>query len=152
VQPILSSSYLGYCTSSLWKDIQELEYLVDYLIVNFKARRIVLCGFSTGAQDMVFFMKHAKRADEVKGVILQAPVSDREWQQESLSDHSKNMTAATALISEGKSDHLLDLDPPMPITAYRFHSLGGRMTDDDMFSSDLTDDELREKLGSPCAL
>eukprot|EP00418_Pyrodinium_bahamense_P002863 CAMPEP_0179011910 /NCGR_PEP_ID=MMETSP0796-20121207/920_1 /TAXON_ID=73915 /ORGANISM="Pyrodinium bahamense, Strain pbaha01" /LENGTH=344 /DNA_ID=CAMNT_0020707329 /DNA_START=1 /DNA_END=1038 /DNA_ORIENTATION=- len=39
------------------------------------------------------------------------------------------------------------MGPPHVITAYRFASLTGRMTDDDMFSSDLSDDELRARLG-----
>lgn len=42
---------------------------------------IVLIGYSTGCQDSVFYMKHG-RPDlrvRVKGVVLQAPVSDREW-------------------------------------------------------------------------
>lgn len=39
------------------------------------------------------------------------------------------------------------LGPPHVVTASRFASLTGRMTDDDMFSSDLSDDELRERLG-----
>lgn len=40
-----------------------------------------------------------------------------------------------------------------PITCERYASLSGRMTDDDMFSSDLTEGELGEKLGHldvPC--
>lgn len=39
------------------------------------------------------------------------------------------------------------IGPPHAVTAYRFDSLTGRMTDDDMFSSDLSDEELRAKLG-----
>lgn len=39
------------------------------------------------------------------------------------------------------------LGPPHVVSACRFASLVGRMTDDDMFSSDLTDAELRERLG-----
>ncbi|KAK9933478.1 hypothetical protein M0R45_020675 [Rubus argutus] len=41
-----------------------------------------------------------------------------------------------------------------PITAYRYHSLCAYNGDDDMFSSDLTDDQLRLRLGhmanTPC--
>ena len=64
-------------------------------------------------------------------------------------------------ISEGKGEEPLPrsacqlFGPPDVITAYRFDSLTRRMADDDMFSSDLTENELREKLGHvnvPCLL
>jgi hypothetical protein len=40
-----------------------------------------------------------------------------------------------------------------PITAYRYHSFASRLGDDDMFSSDLTADEAKARLGrcSPLA-
>jgi hypothetical protein len=34
-----------------------------------------------------------------------------------------------------------------PITAYRYHSFAARLGDDDMFSSDLTTDEAKARLG-----
>lgn len=64
-------------------------------------------------------------------------------------------------ISEGKGEEPLPrsacqlFGPPDVITAYRFDSLTRRLADDDMFSSDLTENELREKLGHvnvPCLL
>eukprot|EP00438_Fugacium_kawagutii_P033832 Skav235841 [mRNA] locus=scaffold1931:303367:307513:- [translate_table: standard] len=71
---------------------------------------------------------------------------------------------AVRMIAEGtgcKGDEILPrsacqlFGPPDVITAYRFDSLTRRMADDDMFSSDLTDSELLEKLGHvnvPCLL
>lgn len=47
-----------------------------------------------------------------------------------------------------------EADPSAPITAYRYHSLCAYMGDDDLFSSDLSDDQLRMRLGhmsnTPC--
>ena len=52
------------------------------------------------------------------------------------------------MLQQGKNDDLLPRDADTaPITSYRFHSLTSKMGDDDMFSSDFTDDELKSKLG-----
>jgi len=98
---------------------------------------------------------------DVKGAILQAPVSDREALQATGEgfggDTTKALTEfkeqAAAMLAEGRGDEAMPraasllLGPPHVVTAYRFASLTGRMTDDDMFSSDLTDNELKLKLG-----
>ena len=85
----------GYGTSSLRQDVDELDELLDHLVSEARPPHppsdvdgakiqprddIVLIGHSTGCQDSVFYMKHG-RPDlrrRVKGVVLQAPVSDRE--------------------------------------------------------------------------
>jgi hypothetical protein len=48
VQPILSSSYLGYGVHSLFTDVEELDDLVSILYKEFSAESIVLGGHSTG--------------------------------------------------------------------------------------------------------
>jgi hypothetical protein len=48
VQPILSSSYLGYGSSSIEQDCQELDCLVNHLVNHRKKQRVVLLGHSTG--------------------------------------------------------------------------------------------------------
>lgn len=101
----------------------------------------------------------------VHGIVLQAPVSDREalLVERRLDDPELTQfkELAAQMISQGKGDEPLPrgaceiIGPPDVITAYRFNSLTQRMADDDMFSSDLRDDELMEKLGhvnSPCLL
>ncbi|GJP60167.1 hypothetical protein CLOP_g17298 [Closterium sp. NIES-67] len=61
--------------------------------------------------------------------------------------------AAQAMIADGRGAEMMprSADPLAPITAYRFHSLACTGGDDDIFSSDFTDDELREKLGHMAA-
>lgn len=85
--PDISSSLkiTGYGTSSLCKDVEELDELLAYLCsVKHSPHvpaEIILVGHSTGCQDAVFYMAHGSpelRAC-VRGVVLQAPVSDREF-------------------------------------------------------------------------
>jgi len=56
---------------------------------------------------------------------------------------------AAKMISEGRGMDLMprEANPDAPITAYRYHSLCSYMGDDDMFSSDLSEDQLRQRLG-----
>jgi triacylglycerol esterase/lipase EstA (alpha/beta hydrolase family) len=74
VQPLLSSSYIGYGTSSLKEDAIEIEKLINYLIYEEQSEGVVLVGHSTGCQDIVHYLRtggHCSRA--VRGAILQVP-------------------------------------------------------------------------------
>ncbi|PIA24810.1 hypothetical protein AQUCO_23700001v1 [Aquilegia coerulea] len=144
VQFLLSSSYIGYGTSSLKQDAAELDQLISYLINKEDSEGVVLVGHSTGCQIIVHYMgTNAACSRAVRGVVLQVVLSY-------LSSHSSRM------ISEGRGTDLMprEADPGAPITAYRYHSLCAYMGDDDMFSSDLSDDQLRMRLGhmstTPC--
>ncbi|CAN5787300.1 alpha/beta hydrolase [soil metagenome] len=55
-----------------WAD---LDAAVDYVRA-LGARRIVLVGYSMGAQVVTTFLRRSQRADLIKGVILDAPVLD----------------------------------------------------------------------------
>ncbi|MBA0596452.1 hypothetical protein Gorai_013271 [Gossypium raimondii] len=62
---------------------------------------------------------------------------------------------ATSMIKEGLGSDLMPKEAdPSPITAYRYNSLCAYMGDDDMFSSDLNEHQLRMRLGhmssTPC--
>lgn len=156
VQILLSSSYTGYGTSSLEQDALELDQLISYLINKENSDGVVLLGHSTGCQDIVHYMRtNAACSRAVRGAILQAPVSDREYLA-TLPETASMIDLASKMISEGKSSDLMprEANPHAPITAYRYHSLCAYMGDDDMFSSDLTDDQLRMRLGhmesTPC--
>lgn len=81
-------------------------------------------------------------------VALQAPVSDRESQSLSPGDHSAHLAHAQSLVSQGKAEEMMPRSAFWaPITASRYVSLFDRGGDDDFFSSDFTDGELRERLG-----
>ena len=157
VQFLTSSSYRGYGTSSLGKDSEELGSLLNYLVKNFNAKKIVLLGHSTGCQDIVYFLRNSNMASVCKAAILQAPVSDRDYFATALHEFDKNVQLASRLTVEGKSEELMPRSafPMAPISAYRFHSFMGRLADDDMFSNDLSQEELQllfKHVKIPCLL
>lgn len=64
----------------------------------------------------------------------------------------KRISDAAALVAAGRGDELMPRWTwSCPVTASRFHSLAGRCTQDDMFSADLSDAELRAILGHVAA-
>ncbi|KAG0591658.1 hypothetical protein M758_1G228600 [Ceratodon purpureus] len=149
VQPLFSSSYTGFGTSSLKEDALEIEQLLNYLIDQENSEGFILIGHSTGCQDIVNYLRtggHCTRA--VRGAILQAPVSDREFLV-TLPETQPKLELAEKMIKEGKGEELMprDTSPEAPITAYRFHSLSTVLGDDDLFSSDLSDAQLKARLG-----
>ncbi|CAM6095482.1 unnamed protein product [Calypogeia fissa] len=149
VQPVLSSSYSGYGTSSLQQDSSELEQLLHYLIDEEESEGVMLIGHSTGCQDIVHYLKKGSSGSRaVRGAILQAPVSDREYRA-SLPETAQMLDLADSLIKVGRGQELMprEANPDAPITALRFRSLSGFLGDDDMFSSDLTDAQLKNRLG-----
>uniref|UniRef100_A0A7S4SG09 Phosphoribulokinase/uridine kinase domain-containing protein n=1 Tax=Alexandrium monilatum TaxID=311494 RepID=A0A7S4SG09_9DINO len=160
VQPVLSSSYSGWGLASLEQDAEEIDRLLDFLTAERGLAEFALLGHSTGCQDIVHYLRRGRRASDVIAAILQAPVSDREALlagsdegAASAAELAGHREAAAALIAAGRGEEpmpraaALLLGPPHVVTASRFASLTGRMTADDMFSSDLSDDELRERLG-----
>ncbi|KAL5198266.1 hypothetical protein ABZP36_001778, partial [Zizania latifolia] len=150
VQPLLSSSYTGYGISSLEQDVLELDQLISYLINKENSEGVILLGHSTGCQDIVHYMRtNFACSKAVSGVILQAPVSDREYRATLPETAEMIIDVAAKLISEGRVMDLIprEANPDAPITAYRYHSLCAYMGDDDMFSSNLSEDQLRQRLG-----
>ncbi|KAF8087959.1 hypothetical protein N665_0558s0010 [Sinapis alba] len=156
VQLLMSSSYSGFGTSSLKQDAQEIDQLISYLINKENSEGVVLLGHSTGCQDIVYYMgTNAACSRAVRAAILQAPVSDREYKA-TLPETPAMIDLAANMIKEGRAEELMprEADPCAPISAYRYHSLCAYMGDDDMFSSDLSDDQLKTRLGhmanTPC--
>ncbi|KAM3366327.1 hypothetical protein ACQJBY_015644 [Aegilops geniculata] len=149
VQPLLSSSYTGYGISSLEQDALELDQLIGYLINKDNSEGVILLGHSTGCQDIMHYMQtYFACSKAVSGVILQAPVSDREYRA-TLPETGEMIDLAAKMISAGREMDLMprEANSDAPITAYRFHSLCAYMGDDDMFSSDLSEDQLKQRLG-----
>ncbi|OMO85378.1 hypothetical protein COLO4_21645 [Corchorus olitorius] len=156
VQMLMSSSYSGYGTSSLQQDALEIDQLISYLINKENSEGVVLLGHSTGCQDIVHYMRtNAACSRAVRAAILQAPVSDREYKA-TLPETAAMIDLASSMIKEGRGSEFMprEAEPSCPITAYRYNSLCAYMGDDDMFSSDLNDDQLKMRLGhmanTPC--
>eukprot|EP00727_Mastigamoeba_balamuthi_P007484 m51a1_g3356 hypothetical protein (279) ;mRNA; r:432000-433027 len=150
VQVLLTSSYSGFGCSTLAQDSAEIARLVAHLRACRGATSVALLGHSTGCQDVVTYLRlPASQRSPVDAVILQAPVSDREYLASAVPEFEAIRKDAQVLASSGKPDALLSwkYGGLYPITAERYLSFTGHMTADDMFSSDLTDDDLRTALG-----
>ena len=138
----LSSSFLQYGFGSLEQDCKELTLLVRVLKEK-GFQRIVFLGHSTGGQDAMYFMRYSPAADMVCAVVLQAAVSDRDYIAIT-PELSAMEEEARELVSKGKEGQIMvQRFEGDPITASRYLSLAGRLTSDDMFSVDLTEEELR---------
>ncbi|KAK0661257.1 hypothetical protein QBC41DRAFT_330406 [Cercophora samala] len=110
-------------------------------------------GHSTGCQDCMHYctkLGDLSREEQVDGIILQGPVSDREALGMSCcpGELERSVEVAKGMVKEGKGEHVVDLgEMPegwrgSPVTAGRWLSLATKGGDDDFFSSDFTDEEL----------
>jgi pimeloyl-ACP methyl ester carboxylesterase len=156
VQPILSSSYLGFGYCDLDRDVEELSLLIRYLRIHHKAQHIALVGHSTGCQISVHFLLKQDLDPSIANLIrivgLQAPVSDREAstrQQDPESDNvSHFLEFARNKLEHGEGHEMMPRSSFWaPITAKRYWDLHAKGGMDDYFSSDWTNDELIERLG-----
>jgi len=148
VQPVLSSSYMGFGHGSLQRDCEELQELFRYLLDYRNAKEFCLVGHSTGCQDAVFFLGNAAKdlCDKLTVVGLQAPVSDRECA--AMQDgYLENLELAQTLVQGGRGQEMMPRSAFWaPITAQRFVDLNEKGGADDFFSSDFTDGELSARL------
>ena len=150
VQVNLSSSFMQFGFTSLKSDCAELSKLMKKIKQLYKFERVAMLGHSTGAQDALYFARHGEAAAlaSLDAIILQGAVSDRDYL--AMQDETPRMLEeAKKLREEGKEQAVLtERLCGVPITAHRFLSLAERLNDDDMFSVDLTEDEL-EPILSP---
>jgi len=157
-QPVLQSSYRGWGFASLHADASGIDRFLSFLHSSRGVTSVVLLGSSTGCQDAVQFLKEGEEAKLVKGMVLQAPVSDREAllmgkSEAELRAIQEYGQLASDMIRDGKGDEILPraacelFGPPDVVSAYRFDSLTRRLADDDMFSSDFSEHEMMQKLG-----
>ncbi|KAJ9458021.1 UPF0613 protein PB24D3.06c [Diplonema papillatum] len=146
VQPVLSSTNLGYGVSSLRQDVEELDQLFGFLLGR-GVQSIALLGHSTGSQDTVMCMKDSLHRNHLAAAILVGPLSDREGMMLER-DTALFVEKARRMAAEGRASELMPRAcGPAPITAERYLSLADIGGDDDLFSSDLPEEELRERVG-----
>jgi hypothetical protein len=72
-QPQLSSSWLGWGMSTLKQDADEISQFVQVLTAE-GFSTCVLCGSSTGCQDIVQTLKKKEMQQVISGIVLQGPV------------------------------------------------------------------------------
>lgn len=159
VEVLLSSSYLGWGTSSLARDVDELSQCVSYFH-GLRTGQIVLMGHSTGCQDVLEYLTRPgyELRPAINGGILQAPVSDREAIGMHISPEvlSEACKVAKAMVNSGDGDEILPTKArhgcfaPAPVSASRWLSLTSpdHDGDDDYFSSDLSDEQLLKSFGA----
>lgn len=127
----------------------ELDTLIDFLSLEYAPECIFLIGHSTGCQDAVTFFRKGRNATRIRGIVLQAPVSDRDFLS-SLPNAQERLEQAKAIYATQGPETLLNgecFTSVFPVlTARRFLSLAQRLGDDDMFSNDLTEEELESRL------
>jgi pimeloyl-ACP methyl ester carboxylesterase len=161
VQPILSSSYSGWGTTSLTRDVVEIGKCTRYLRSLRPRGRIVLLGHSTGAQQVMHYLCSPTQPGEeprpaIAGAILQGGISDREAivDQMSPADYDAGVALARSYVDNGRGGDVLPSMMtsaffPSPVSADRWLSLASPDHDgeDDYFSSDLEDERLRQTFG-----
>ena len=128
IQPIISSSYLGFGSGSLSRDTDEITSLLSYLKEYRNGKNFAIIGHSTGCQNIVHFLKNCKDEElhhTVKFVALQAPASDREGPMaEDREKWKTNIKLATEMKANGKENEMMPRDVFWaPITASRFLDL-----------------------------
>ncbi|XP_011406884.1 PREDICTED: uncharacterized protein LOC105314416 [Amphimedon queenslandica] len=142
VQLNLSSSFYQFGFQDLEQDKSDIQDILNFLKREYKFDKIILCGHSTGCQDILYLLRYGEVSRLIDGVILQGGVSDRD-DILSTEDGPAMIAEAEKLKSENKAEYFVTYKHcDAPITASRLLSLAGRLTKDDMFSVDLTKEEL----------
>ena len=158
----LSSVGLGWGVGSIAHDADDIARIVAFVRARRSDARVVLMGHSTGCQDCIEYVTGRNAGVDrppVQGIILQAPVSDRQALQSTLPAHFLDNVNQRALemCRNGSGKDCL----PQSMTGPAFGRLGltakrwvdvaspGPLNDgaDDFFSSDLSDERLDSSFG-----
>ncbi|KAF8937358.1 hypothetical protein EDD21DRAFT_302438 [Dissophora ornata] len=148
IQVMLTSSHMGYGSSSLQEDVRELDVLFTFLREERAKTRLFIVGHSTGCQDAISYAIYGEHRAAIQGIVLQGPVSDREFMASSIDMYGKYLRLAQRMINDGKGQELMVREVDIaPVTAYRFNSLASVGGDDDMFSSDIPFEKMQALFG-----
>jgi len=119
VPPQLTSSYSGYGTSCLDQDAEEVDQLCRFLLASHYCTDVALVGHSTGCQIIVRFMQRQNQQKghhvvggggplPIRGTVLQAAVSDREYLASD--EHREGMdrmaSKAREMVKSGRGDDI----------------------------------------------
>ncbi|PPJ52171.1 hypothetical protein CBER1_09907 [Cercospora berteroae] len=157
----LSSSGHSWGTSSIARDADDVAKIVTHVKQQRPNGKVIIMGHSTGCQDCMEYVvgKGAEKRPQVNGVILQAPVSDREALEDQLPQTFKHEADQLALqmCREGREKDVMpyrlskNVYGRLGITARRWVDVSspGPNHDgaDDYFSSDLSDERLKGTFG-----
>lgn len=157
----LGSAGMSWGVSSIARDAEDMAKIIAYLKERRPGGKVVIMGHSTGCQDCMEYLtgKGAEKRPPVDGIILQAPVSDREGIGKELPEAFMEEANQLALkmCREGKDKDCLPNRLTKPgfgrigITARRWVDIAspGPNHDgaDDYFSQDLPESRLRNTFG-----
>lgn len=159
----ISSSARGWGTGSVERDAEELAKCVYYYKSIRPHGKIIMMGHSTGCQDIFYMMTRLTPTPPVDGIILQAPVSDREAFTP-LPTCATLLTISTTLVKAGPSpghpnapggrtilpieltsqtfgwDQAISANRWFSLTAPPHTVTGGPTGQEDFFSSDFSED------------
>lgn len=156
----LGSAGKSWGVSSIGEDADDIAKIVSYVKQLRPEGRVVIMGHSTGCQDCMEYVVGAKAEQRptMDGIILQAPVSDREAIGELLPEaflHEANQLALK-MCREGRGkdampNRLTAGFGRVAITAKRWVDVASPAPNhdgaDDYFSSDLPDERLNKTFG-----
>ncbi|KAK0623323.1 hypothetical protein B0T14DRAFT_425853 [Immersiella caudata] len=157
----LNSSGSAFGHGSISQDVRDICDLFKYL-KGIGRNKVVLMGHSTGCQDCLGYAAAVAegRVEGVEGYVLQGPVSDREAiglsagrVEGGVEVVRQALRVAEGMVKEGRGGEVMKAEVlpgewrGSPVTAYRWASLAGVGGDDDYFSSDLDDEDLKEIWG-----
>lgn len=157
----LSSAGHSWGVGSIARDAEDMAKIVAYLRERRPGGKVVIMGHSTGCQDCMEYLvgKNASSRPAVDGIILQAPVSDRQALEDELPAAFKQEADQLAL-KMCREKHGADTMPNrlsgpaygrMAITAKRWVDVSSPGPDhsgaDDYFSSDLSVERLKTSFG-----
>ena len=157
----LGSAGNSWGVGSIAQDAEEIAKIIAYLKQNRPGGKVVIMGHSTGCQDCMEYLTGSKAAEypPVEGVILQAPVSDREALEFHLPQEVMAEANQLALLMchEGKGSECMPTRITKPlfgktaITAKRWVDIASPPPDrsgaDDFFSSDTEITRLQKTFG-----
>jgi pimeloyl-ACP methyl ester carboxylesterase len=157
----LGSSGYSWGTSTIAQDADDMAKIICFIRDRRPNGRIVIMGHSTGCQDCMEYTtgKNAASRPAVQGVILQAPVSDREAVESYLPKAFMIETNQLALqmCRDGKDKDAMpyrltkQIFGRVAITARRWADIASPAPNhdgaDDFFSSDLPDERLATSFG-----
>lgn len=157
----LGSAGLSWGVGSIARDAEDMAKIVAYIKGLRPNGKVVIMGHSTGCQDCVEYVigKGSAKRIEVDGVVLQAPVSDREALANELPETFKHEAdqLALSMCREGRERDCMPYSKTkgvfgrIGITARRWVDVSSPGPDhagaDDYFSSDLSDERLKATFG-----
>ena len=155
VQPLFGSWYSGFGESTLENDFEEFDQLMEKLMET-GVSEVILLGYSTGVQDVMYYLSSGRHASLVTRVIFQGGMGNPAQDEPSYEEAQKYKDEAVRMIRQGRGGHIMPAAAhALPISAFRYMALGGRRGVKDFFNPLQTQADMRlvlRPITVPCLL